>query len=166
MTADTRNSTYINSSRAAILDYYKPKYGDMIEYKMQDNQLVYNLGNPVKHWRITDKTESIKNTKIREEGEPKKQAYRLSYQEVSEILVNAQQRLHPFTFSQFRLIVSMTFQIMCRIQNKLDIKFEHVFLQQDLNLNVEYLLIEIPWMKENIDSTSCMTTLGRIIPML
>ena len=144
LTADTRNSTYITSSTAAILDYYKPKYGDMIEYKMQGNQLVYKLGNPVKHWRITD---SIKNTKIRDEGETKKQAYPLNYQEVSELLVNAQQKLHPFTFLQFRLIVSMTFQIMCRIQNTLDIKFEHVSLQQDLNLNVEYLLIEIPWMK-------------------
>ena len=64
--SQTRNSTYCVSSRAAIKNYYRPLTGDVIECTSLDNQLVYKLGNPVKHFRVDEEIAAIKRGKKRD----------------------------------------------------------------------------------------------------
>ena len=149
--AISQNSGYCTSARAAVLNYYKSNYGKIIEYEQIDGKLVFKYGNPVLHWKITEKIQAIVNTKVRDEGEVQNQAYPITHQQLITLLDNIKTRVHPFSYLQLRFILLFCYKMMCRISNALELRFNDLKIIQDPLLNSDYLLVRITWMKTGLN---------------
>lgn len=140
----TRNSQYVTSMRASIADYYRPKYGNFVEYNMSSQ---YLKGNPGLHFAILEKLKAITTTKVRDHGETQKKSYPLDYNDIVNIQKELVNTMHPFCFLQIQLLIRMVYYGCMRIQSVLDLKWNDVKVGYDNELNKKYLEVLINWNK-------------------